>query len=137
MNISPECNFNPTLLYILYELSIKLPSSYNLILKINFQMNFSWLPTTWRSTCYGMLPKNVIIIWSNLGNRRSYMDPNTSSIMEASKEERKLKENYKQDIRVLSLTCPYLTGKLLTSFIFFTTLTTIPIIPNMEFLNRF
>ena len=112
LNISPECNFNPTLLYILYELSIKLPS-YNLILKINFQMNFSWLPTTWRSTFYGTLLENFIITCANLENRQSYMDPNTSSIMEAYKEERKWKENSKRDIRVSSLTCPYLTGKLM------------------------
>ena len=93
--------------------------------KIIFQMNFSWLPTTWRSTFYGTLPENFIIISANLGNKRSYMDPNTSSIMEVSKVERKLKENYKQNIRVPSLTCPYLTGKLITSFIFFKLVTTI------------
>ena len=105
LNISPECNFNPTLLYILYELSTKFLLGYNLILIINLINRrlfifFSWLPTTWRSTFYGMLQENFIITWSNLGNRRSYMVPNTSSIMEVSKEEKKLKENYKQNIKV-------------------------------------
>ena len=63
-------------------------------------MNFSWLPTTWQSTFYGTLPENFIITCASLGNKRSYMDPNTSSIMEVLKEEKKLKENYKQNIKV-------------------------------------
>ena len=51
--------------------------------------------------------------------------------------ERRLNEDYKRKIRTSSLTCPDLTGKLIMSFIFFATLTTIPFsIPNMEFLNR-
>ena len=136
MNISPECNFNPALLYILYELSVKYLLGYNLILKINFQMNLSWLPTTWQSTFYGVLPKKYIITRLNLGNKLPYTGPNTSWIMEVLMAERRLNKDYKRKIRTSSLTCPDLTGKLITSFIFFATLTTIPIIPNMEFTNR-
>ena len=112
LNISPECNFNPALLYILYELSIKYLLGYNLILKINFQMNFSWLPTTWQSTFYGTLPENFIITCANLGNRPSFMDPNTSSIEEVWMDQRKWEEDYKQ--KVLPLECQDLTGKLIT-----------------------
>ena len=107
LNISSECNFSPTLLYILYELSIKWLLGYNLILKINFQMNFSWLPTTWRSTFYGTLLENFIITCANLGVRPSFMDPNTSSI-----EEVWMEEDYKQ--KMSPLECQDLTGKLIT-----------------------
>ena len=70
-------------------------------------MNFSWLPTTWRSTFYGMLPKNFIITCATLGNRRSYMDQNTFLTTEVSK----CLQN------MLTLRCQDLTGKLITSFI--------------------
>ena len=86
---SPKSYFNATLLYILYKLSIKLVLGYNMILKINFQMNFSWLSTTWQSTFYGMLPKIFIIICVISQVRLSYMDQYTSLIMEVYKEERK------------------------------------------------
>ena len=75
-------------------------------------MNFSWLPTTWRSTFYGMLPENFIIICANLGVRPSFMDPNTSSIEEVWMDQRKWEEDYKQ--KVLPLECQDLTGKLIT-----------------------
>ena len=115
LNISPECNFNPTLLYILYELSIKWLLSYNLILKINFQMNFSWLPTTWRSTFYGTLPKNFTTISVILGDRQSYMAPNTSWIMEVWMDQRKWEENYKK--KMSPLQCQHLTGKLMSQLL--------------------
>ena len=57
-------------------------------------MNFSWLPTTWRSTFYGTLPENFIITCANSQVSVSYMDPYTSLIMEVSKEEKKLNEDY-------------------------------------------
>ena len=67
---------------------------YNLILKINFQINFSWLPTKWRSTIYGTYSKNFTIICVNLRVSASYMDPYTSLIMEVFKGEKKSNENY-------------------------------------------
>ena len=64
------------------------------ILKINFQINFSWLPTKWRSTIYGTNSKNFTIICVNLQVSASYMDPYTSLIMEVFKGEKKSNENY-------------------------------------------
>ena len=58
-------------------------------------MNFSWLLATWQSTFYKTFPKNFIIICVCLGDRLSYMHPNTSLIMDLSMEERKWEENYK------------------------------------------
>ena len=75
-------------------------------------MNFSWLPTTWRSTFYGTLPKNFTTISVILGDRQSYMAPNTSWIMEVWMDQRKWEEDYKQ--KVLPLECQDLTGKLIT-----------------------